>query len=64
MPAYTVKTHGAEKMGGFVSDHYSAANMGLIGVGVDHATLTDLARKIEIQDGQKMTDKATYSGGN
>ena len=63
MPAYTVGTHNHEMMAGFVSQHYSAANMALVCIGIDHETITNLSKKIQIQDGQRMTDKANYVGG-
>ncbi|XP_072029462.1 cytochrome b-c1 complex subunit 2, mitochondrial-like [Amphiura filiformis] len=63
-PEYMIGNHSTDMLLEYVQQHYTAGNMALVGVGVDHSELTKLAEQFEARTGSgAVKQAATFTGG-
>ncbi|XP_033097464.1 cytochrome b-c1 complex subunit 2, mitochondrial-like [Anneissia japonica] len=62
-PKYMLDAFTTDVLKDFVNTHFTAENMALVGVGVDHDTLKALGEKLAVQRGSKVNNASKYVGG-
>ncbi|XP_789891.4 cytochrome b-c1 complex subunit 2, mitochondrial [Strongylocentrotus purpuratus] len=62
-PEYMVGKHSTQMLKDFATSRFTADNMALVGVGVDHSDLKAFGESFDLQRGDPSTPAAKYSGG-
>ncbi|XP_041473467.1 cytochrome b-c1 complex subunit 2, mitochondrial-like [Lytechinus variegatus] len=62
-PQYMVGKHTTQMLKDYVSSRYTAENMAIVGIGVDHSDLKTFGESFDLQRGDPSTPAAKYSGG-